>query len=144
MAYSSTGLSFSYQGILKPDIIAPGFHVLASWVLNLPVAGTGPSDFLFNGYNILSGTSAACAQAASVVVLLRGAHLEWSDAAIRSAIIATANPMDNAQNPIKDYSSYLQHAILLELVAYINTSGEPSRRECSERHDSDVHGVGVY
>jgi hypothetical protein len=117
VAYSSTSPSFSYQGILKPDIIAPGFHVLASWVPNLLVAGTGPSDFLFNGYNILSGTSAACAQAASVVVLLRGAHPEWSDVAIRSAIITTANPMDNAQNPIRDYSSYLQHATTLAMGA---------------------------
>jgi hypothetical protein len=29
-------------------------------------------------------------------------------------------------------------------VAYINTSGRPSRRECSECCDSDVHGAGVY
>jgi hypothetical protein len=29
-------------------------------------------------------------------------------------------------------------------MAYINTSGRPSRRECSERRDSDVHGAGVY
>jgi hypothetical protein len=29
-------------------------------------------------------------------------------------------------------------------VAYINTSGRPSRRERSERRDSDVHGAGVY
>jgi hypothetical protein len=34
--------------------------------------------------------------------------------------------------------------IMLELVAYINTSGRPSRREHSERRDSDVHGAGVY
>jgi hypothetical protein len=33
---------------------------------------------------------------------------------------------------------------MLELVAYINTNGRPSRRELSERRDSDVHGVGVY
>jgi hypothetical protein len=29
-------------------------------------------------------------------------------------------------------------------VAYINTSGRPSRRERSERRDSDVHKAGVY
>jgi hypothetical protein len=32
---------------------------------------------------------------------------------------------------------------LLELVAYINISGRPSRRKRSERRDSDVHGRGV-
>jgi hypothetical protein len=31
---------------------------------------------------------------------------------------------------------------LLELVAYINTSGGPNRREHSEHRDSDVHEAG--
>jgi hypothetical protein len=33
---------------------------------------------------------------------------------------------------------------MLELMAYINTSGRPSRRECSECCDSDIHGAGIY
>ena len=32
---------------------------------------------------------------------------------------------------------------MLELAAYINTSGRPSRRERSERRDIDVHGAEV-
>jgi hypothetical protein len=41
----------------------------------------------------------------------------------------------------------LAHRDVLELVAYINTSGKPrlpSRREHSERHNNDVHRAGVY
>jgi hypothetical protein len=30
----------------------------------------------------------------------------------------------------------------MELVAYINTSGRPNRRECSEHRDSDVKRLG--
>jgi hypothetical protein len=33
---------------------------------------------------------------------------------------------------------------MLKLVAYINTSGGPSRREHSKRRNSNVHGAGVY
>ena len=32
----------------------------------------------------------------------------------------------------------------MELVAYININGRPSKRERSERRDSDVHGARVY
>jgi hypothetical protein len=39
---------------------------------------------------------------------------------------------------------YIYIYFLLELLAYINTSRRPSRWECSECRDSDVHGVGVY
>ncbi|XP_050383659.1 subtilisin-like protease SBT3 [Argentina anserina] len=72
-SYSSRGPSSSYPGILKPDIMAPGSLVLAAWPPNVGAAA-----------------------------LLRGAHPEWSAAAIRSAMITTANPLDNTQNPIRD------------------------------------------
>jgi hypothetical protein len=33
---------------------------------------------------------------------------------------------------------------VLELVAYINTNGRSTRRERSDRRNSDVHKAGVY
>jgi hypothetical protein len=47
--------------------------------------------------------------------------------------------------PILDYlqrGEYSPRWRLLELVAYINTNGRPSRRERSERRNSDVQGAG--
>jgi hypothetical protein len=38
----------------------------------------------------------------------------------------------------------IKRGMVLELVAYINTNGRPSRRERSERRDSNVHGAGVF
>lgn len=52
-----------------------------------------------------------------MAVLLRGVRPEWTEAAIRSAIITTANPMDNARNPIRDYTTNLQHATPLAMGA---------------------------
>ena len=68
-SYSARGPSFSYQGILKPGIMAPGVHVLAAWSPNTLAVQIGQNEFLSNDYNILSGASAACAHVGGVVAL---------------------------------------------------------------------------
>lgn len=100
--YTSRGPSPSYPGILKPDVMAPGSRVLASWIPNGYAAGIGSNVLLSSEYNMISGTSMACPHVSGVAALLKGAQPEWSAAAIRSAMVTTANPLDNTQNPIRD------------------------------------------
>ncbi|KAJ9147818.1 hypothetical protein P3X46_029936 [Hevea brasiliensis] len=92
--FSSRGPSFASPGILKPDIIGPGVRILAAW----PVS----EDNTTNKFAMISGTSMSCPHLSGIAALLKNAHPDWSPAAIKSAIMTTANLVDHGGNPISD------------------------------------------
>ncbi|KAK2415631.1 subtilisin protease SBT3 [Trifolium repens] len=115
--YSSRGPSNYFPWILKPDIMAPGSRVLAAFIPTKPSARIGTNVYLSNDYTFMSGTSMSCPHVSGVVALLKSAHPQWSVAAIRSALITTASPLDNTQNPIKDNGYPSQYASPLAIGA---------------------------
>ncbi|KAJ8772891.1 hypothetical protein K2173_028068 [Erythroxylum novogranatense] len=116
-SYTSSGPSPSHPGILKPDVMAPGTLVLASWVPNIYATTIGANIPLSSNFALLSGTSMACPHASGVAALLRSAHPEWSPAAIRSAMITTADPLDNTLSSIRDNGRNLESASPLAMGA---------------------------
>ena len=64
-----------------------------------------------------SRTSMACPHASGVVALLKATQPQSSAAAIRSALVTTASPLDNTQNPIRDYGYPSQYASPLAIGA---------------------------
>ncbi|WMV43760.1 hypothetical protein MTR67_037145 [Solanum verrucosum] len=96
-AFSSCRPSEASPGILKPDIIGPGVNILAAWPISVDDNRNTKSRF-----NILSGTSMSCPHLSGVAALLKSTHPDWSPAAIKSAIMTTADTLNLANSPILD------------------------------------------
>ncbi|CAI0436398.1 unnamed protein product, partial [Linum tenue] len=97
--FSSRGPSPSFPSVMKPDIMGPGSFILAAWPNSNNAAADHRSDF-----NLLSGTSMSCPHLAGVAALIKKAHPDWSPAAVRSAMMTTADTVDLSGRPIQDAS----------------------------------------
>ncbi|GJN34450.1 hypothetical protein PR202_gb23112 [Eleusine coracana subsp. coracana] len=76
--------------LLQPDIAAPGVNILAAWTPAASISSAiGPVNF-----KIDSGTSMSCPHISGVVALLKSMHPNWSPAAVKSALVTTANVHD--------------------------------------------------
>ncbi|CAA0813535.1 Subtilase family protein [Striga hermonthica] len=93
--FSSRGPSSQAPGVLKPDIVGPAENILAAW---------SPLDPTHLGikFRIESGTSISCPHLSGVAALLKSAHLDWSPAALKSAIMTTADLVNAHGIPILD------------------------------------------
>ncbi|KAJ0963442.1 hypothetical protein J5N97_028564 [Dioscorea zingiberensis] len=88
-SFSSRGPNTVTPEILKPDIIAPGVNILAGWTRSVGPTGLAV-DRREVEFNIISGTSMSCPHVSGLAALLKGAHPEWSPAAIKSSLMTTA------------------------------------------------------
>lgn len=91
-SFSSRGPSAVNNGVVKPDILGPGNNIL----------GALPSFSPFKPFVMTSGTSLACPHLSGIAALLRKSHPNWTPAAIRSAIMTTADMVDNTGMAIKE------------------------------------------
>lgn len=85
--FSSRAGGDNAVGVMKPDIAAPGVHVLAG-TTPAPWSGDVVSGELFESMN---GTSMATPHAAGAAALLRQAHPSWTAGQIRSALMTSAS-----------------------------------------------------
>ncbi|CAI9104424.1 OLC1v1003092C1 [Oldenlandia corymbosa var. corymbosa] len=97
-SFSSRGPNIISRGILKPDILGPGSNILAAW--HQPIDNGKKSTK--SNFNMISGTSMACPHLSGVAALLKSSHPDWSPAAIKSAIMTTADLVNHGKNPIQD------------------------------------------
>ncbi|GLU05721.1 hypothetical protein SLE2022_228030 [Rubroshorea leprosula] len=96
-AFSSRGPNLAGPGILKPDIIGPGVNILAAWPFPLDNKTNSKSTF-----NLISGTSMSCPHLSGIAALLKSSHPHWSPAAIKSAILTSANLLNVNGKPFAD------------------------------------------
>ncbi|XP_017700573.2 subtilisin-like protease 4 [Phoenix dactylifera] len=94
--FSSRGPNMADRNILKPDIVGPGVNVLAAWPIEVGPPGATSM------FNIISGTSMATPHLSGIAALLKSTHPDWSPAAIKSAIMTTADLTANDGSMIPD------------------------------------------
>ncbi|MCA1845070.1 MAG: S8 family serine peptidase, partial [Actinobacteria bacterium] len=86
-AFSSRGPESAVPDIAKPDLGAPGVNILAA---DTPTPATG--DRPGETFQIISGTSMASPEVAGAAALLAQLQPTWSPAAIKSALMTSAEP----------------------------------------------------
>ena len=86
-AFSSRGPATAVPDISKPDLGAPGVAILAAHTPT-PATGDRPGEI----FQIISGTSMASPQVAGAAALLAQLEPGWSPAAIKSALMTSAEP----------------------------------------------------
>ncbi|CAL5183003.1 unnamed protein product [Lathyrus oleraceus] len=104
-SFSSRGPNLVVPDIMKPDISAPGVDILAAFSPLSP-----PSSSVYDtrkvSYNIESGTSMSCPHIAGIAAYVKSFHPNWSPAAIKSAIMTTAKPVNGTYNNLAGEFSY--------------------------------------
>ncbi|CDP09845.1 unnamed protein product [Coffea canephora] len=125
---SDFGPSLVSPGILKPDIIGPGVNILAAWPVSVENNTNATSTF-----NIISGTSMSCPHLSGIAALLKSSHPDWSPAAIKSAIMTTADLL-NIENRLIEDERYLPANIFATGAGHVNPSkaNDPGLVNCTE------------
>ena len=87
--FTARGPQTAVPDIAKPDLAAPGVNVLGGMTPDpAPATGLRPGAL----FQVISGTSMAAPHVAGAAVLLTQVHPDWTPAAIKSALVTTADP----------------------------------------------------
>ncbi|KAL6839774.1 hypothetical protein ACP4OV_030462 [Aristida adscensionis] len=122
-AYSSRGpCNMANLGVLKPDITGPGTNIIA--------AVPGPARRRRNGtaaghtrtFAMQSGTSMAAPHLAGIAAVLKRARPRWSPAAIKSAMMTTADVAHPDGTPIADETNGRPASHLLMGAGVVNAA----------------------
>ncbi|XP_057252111.1 subtilisin-like protease SBT4.15 [Beta vulgaris subsp. vulgaris] len=107
-SFSSRGPQLLARNILKPDISAPGMDILAAYSKLVSITNEN-LDNRFSYFNIISGTSMACPHVAGAAAYVKTFHPDWSPAAIKSALMTTAKPVNGngTENPLDSGSGLI-------------------------------------
>ena len=140
-SWSSAGPT--HDGFVKPDIVAPGGHLLGIIPGDSWIALEHPQYFQPDGdYFTMSGTSQAAAVVSGVVALMLQADPSLSPDDVKCRLLSTARAAVDS-NGAAAYSIFQQGAGLIDAMAAINSGATG----CANRGmdvDLDLAGVVHY
>lgn len=119
-SFSSAGPT--YEGFVKPEMVAPGGHIAASMPGNSYLAKIDNSSMsLTDSLFTMSGTSQAAAVTTGVVALMLQADPSLTPDTVKCRLLASTRPAVNAQGKLA-YSVFQQGSGLINAVAAVNSS----------------------
>ncbi|XP_022957349.1 cucumisin-like [Cucurbita moschata] len=113
-SFSSRGPNSLANHILKPDLSGPGVEILGAWPPVAPIAEV--KDSRSSLYNIISGTSMSCSHITGVAVYVKTFNPTLSPAAIKSALMTTASPMNASLHSQAEFAYGAGHVNPLKAV----------------------------
>jgi serine protease AprX len=91
-SWSSRGVT--QDGFDKPDILAPGAHMVAPLAPDSEFAGLCPACVVDGRYFQMGGTSMASPVVAGIAAGLLSAHPEWTPEMVKQALVSNRRPVD--------------------------------------------------
>jgi len=89
--WSSQGTT--QDGVAKPDVVAPGAHIISTLAPNSDFASLCPTCVIDGSYFQVSGTSLAAPIVAGVAADLIAAHPDWTPDMVKGALVNTATQL---------------------------------------------------
>jgi serine protease AprX len=93
-SWSSTGRT--QDGVMKPDVAAPGAHIVSTLAPNSVYSTLCPTCIVSGQYLRAGGTSMAAPVVAGTVALILQRHPDWTPDQVKSTILATARKLNSA------------------------------------------------
>jgi len=103
-SWSSRGTT--QDGFSKPDVLAPGAHIVSTLAPGSSFASACPTCVIGGTYFQLSGTSLAAPIVAGIAADLLAAHPGWTPAMIKGAIVNTAVPLTDGGSEVRAMAAY--------------------------------------
>ena len=97
-SWSSQGTT--QDGFAKPDVVAPGAHIVSTLAPNSDFASLCPTCVINGSYFQVSGTSLAAPIVAGVAADLIAAHPDWTPAMVKGALVNTATQLPGGANEV--------------------------------------------
>jgi len=140
-SFSSTGPT--YEGFIKPEVVAPGGHIIGSMPFDGWVAINHPDSMLDSQRQfIMSGTSQATAIVSGVVALMLQKNPALTPDEVKCKLMASAHPAVNSSGQIA-YSVFQQGAGLVNAAAAANSTATLCANQGLDI-DSDLAGKAHF
>jgi serine protease AprX len=103
-SWSSQGTT--QDGFTKPDVLAPGDHIVTTLAPGSDFASLCPTCVIGGAYFQVSGTSLSAPIVAGIAADLLAAHPDWTPDMVKGAIVNTASPLQGGGSEVRAMGAY--------------------------------------